>query len=105
VVSSFLAEVLLDLNTRDGSIPLGIICDEPRQLQRWRNLPVHYVIPQYPLITPELVQEIHGAGKTLFAWTVNDRRPMLRLADWGVDGIISDETELLVKTLRPSAKS
>ena len=25
---------------------------------------------------------------------------MLRLADWGVDGIISDDTELLVRTLK-----
>jgi hypothetical protein len=25
---------------------------------------------------------------------------MLRLADWGVDGIISDNTELLVQTFR-----
>jgi len=26
---------------------------------------------------------------------------MLRAAKWGVEGIISDETELLVNTLRP----
>jgi glycerophosphoryl diester phosphodiesterase len=104
VVSSFLLEVLLDLNTRNDLIPLGIICDDPKQLQRWRDLPVQYVIPQYRLVTPELVQEIHDAGKILFAWTVNDRRLMLRLAGWGIDGIISDETELLVKTLRPSAR-
>lgn len=105
VVSSFLPEVLLDLNTRNNSIPLGIICDEQKQLQRWRKLPVQYVMPQHSLITAELVQEIHDVGKMLFAWTVNDRRQMLRLAEWRVDGIISDETELLLKTLRPSAQS
>jgi glycerophosphoryl diester phosphodiesterase len=103
VVSSFLPEVLLDLKLRNDAIPLGIICDDQRQVQRWRELPVQYVMPQYSLITPDLVQEIHEAGKMLFAWTVNERRQMLRLAEWRVDGIISDETELLVKTLRTSA--
>ena len=36
----------------------------------------------------------------IFVWTVNDPEAMLRLAAWGVDGIISDDTELLVRTLR-----
>jgi hypothetical protein len=30
---------------------------------------------------------------------VNDMEAMLRMANWGVDGIISDETERLVHTL------
>ena len=45
---------------------------------------------------------MHNAGKNLLTWTVNDPDVMLRLADWGVDGIISDETELLVQTFRES---
>ncbi len=31
---------------------------------------------------------------------MNDQEAMLRLADLGVDGIISDDTELLVRTFR-----
>ena len=100
VVSSFLPDVLLEMNARSREIPLGIICDEQKQLQRWLELPIQYVIAQYSLVTQELVEVVHNAEKTLFVWTVNDRRAMLRLADWGVDGIISDETELLVKTMR-----
>lgn len=100
VVSSFLPEVLIELNSRAASIPLGIISDDHEQLQRWPDLPVQYVIPQYSMISHELVEKVHNSGKLLFAWTVNDPRPMRRLADWGVDGIISDETQLLVKTLR-----
>jgi len=36
----------------------------------------------------------------VFAWTVNDAKSMVRLTNWGVDGIISDDTQLLAKTLR-----
>jgi glycerophosphoryl diester phosphodiesterase len=50
-----------------------------------------------------LLRDIHDAGKTSFVWTVNDRESMLRFAEWSVDGIISDETELMVRTLRAAA--
>lgn len=100
VVSSFLPEVVLEMNARSRDIPLGIICDNQKQLQRWPELPIQYVMAQYSLVTRELAEAVHNAGKTLFAWTVNDRRTITRLADWGVDAIISDETELLVKTMQ-----
>jgi glycerophosphoryl diester phosphodiesterase len=100
VVSSFLPEVVMELKTRSATIQAGIICDKPTQLAGWRNLNIEYVIPQHSLVTRKLVREVHNAGKKLVAWTVNDPAAMLRLADWGVDGIISDETELLVRTLR-----
>jgi glycerophosphoryl diester phosphodiesterase len=101
VVSSFLPEVLSELRVRSGSVVLGIICDKPNQLARWKELSVQYVIPHYSLITRELVNEVHQAGRSLLAWTVNDKDSMLRLRDWSVDGIISDDTELLVRTLGP----
>jgi glycerophosphoryl diester phosphodiesterase len=33
-------------------------------------------------------------------WTVNLEERMREFAEWGVDAIISDETELLVTSLR-----
>jgi len=98
VVSSFLPEVLTNLRVRSPETVLGFICDRQVDLDRWQDLPVTYVIPHYSLITAKLVQEVHDAGKVLFTWTVNDRASMQRLAEWGVDGIISDKTEFLVKT-------
>ena len=99
VVSSFLPEVLSQLRIRSASLPLGIICDQKKQLDHWRELPVEYVVLHRSLITRRLVEAIHKAGKMLFAWTVNDKPSMLRLADWKVDGIISDQTERLAQTL------
>ena len=98
VVSSFLPEVVMEVKTRSAKVQAGIICDKPRQLAGWRESTVEYVIPHYSLVTPKLVEEVHSAGKKLFTWTVNDRKRMLRLAEWGVDGIISDDTQLLVET-------
>jgi len=102
VVSSFLPEVVMELKTRSANVQAGLICDKPKQLAGWRKLNVDYVIPHYSLVTRKLVQEVHGAGKKLLTWTVNDPTAMLRIANWGVDGIISDETGLLVQTFRES---
>jgi glycerophosphoryl diester phosphodiesterase len=98
VVSSFLLEVVMELKTRSAKIQTGFICDKPGHLAGWRESGVEYVIPQYSLVTHKLVEDVHSAGKKLLTWTVNDPKVMLRVADWKVDGIISDDTQLLVST-------
>jgi glycerophosphoryl diester phosphodiesterase len=100
VVSSFIPDVVMDLEARSSTVSIGIICETAAQLACWRQLPVDYVIPHQSLVDQAVVQEIQQAGLRIFVWTVNDREAMLRLAAWGVDGIISDKTELMVGTLR-----
>jgi glycerophosphoryl diester phosphodiesterase len=98
VVSSFLPEVSMELKARSAKVQTGIICDKPGPLACWRDTNPEYVIPHHSLVTSKLVKEVHNDNKKLFAWTVNSQTEMLRLADWGVDGIISDDTELLAQT-------
>jgi glycerophosphoryl diester phosphodiesterase len=100
VVSSFIPDVLMDLEARSSMVCIGLICENTAQLARWRDLPVDCVIPHYSLVDRLMVQDIQGAGHRIFVWTVNDEETMRRLAHWGVDGIISDDTELLVRTLK-----
>lgn len=99
VISSFLPAALLEFHEADSLLPLGLICDTHSQLQHWQRLPLQFVIPHHKLLTQTLLQELHSASMSVLVWTVNDPRDMRRLADWGVQGIISDETELLVQTL------
>ncbi len=99
-VSSFLPSVVRKLHALDSGLPLGIICQSRWQLRRWKTLPVTQVIPNYRLLTLALVQRLHAGGKTVITWTVNNPAQMLRATALGVDGIISDDTELLVKTMR-----
>jgi glycerophosphoryl diester phosphodiesterase len=103
VVSSFHPEVVLELKARSAAIPVGIICAKPSQLVRWRKLPVNYVIVEKSLVNRRLVQLIQQTRRRILVWTVNDKRSMLRLASWEVDGIISDDTQLLVTTLGKKA--
>lgn len=100
VVSSFIPEVIMELKARSAVVPAGIICQKASELVRWRELPSEYVIVHHSLLTRRLIRLIHSAGRKVFAWTVNDKKTMLRLTNWEVDGIISDKTDLLVKTIR-----
>jgi glycerophosphoryl diester phosphodiesterase len=98
-ISSFLPSVVRKLHALDSSLVLGAISKSYWHLRRWKALPVSYVVPHYRLLTQKLVDELHAAGKTVITWTVNDPRKMLSAAEMGVDGIISDDTKLLVETL------
>jgi glycerophosphoryl diester phosphodiesterase len=105
VVSSFLPQVIMELKARSAAVPAGIICDKQVQLASWRKLPIEYVIVEKGLVKPGLVEQVHAAGHKLLVWTVNDAKSMRWLVRWGVDGIISDDTQRLVRTIKaPSEK-
>jgi glycerophosphoryl diester phosphodiesterase len=99
VVSSFIPAVLRQMNALDSAIPLGLICETRDELSRWKDLPVEHVIPHRKLVDPKGIAMIREAGKKILVWTVNDAKAMLRFAQAGVDGIISDDTQLLAGTL------
>jgi glycerophosphoryl diester phosphodiesterase len=98
-ISSFLPSVVRKLHALDPSLILGAISKSYWHLRRWKTLPVSYVVPHFSLLTQKLVDELHAADKTVITWTVNDPPKMLQVAAMGVDGIISDDTKLLVETL------
>jgi glycerophosphoryl diester phosphodiesterase len=98
VVSSFLPEVLSAVHQRDAAIPLGFLYEGQEEPQP--ALPLAYLVPHFTLVNRELVEEAHASGRKIMTWTVNRVDDMRRFADWGVDAIISDDTEFLVRTLR-----
>ncbi len=100
VVSSFLPEALTAIHDRDPAIPLGFLCDGRDALRAWRESPAEWVIPHCKLVNAELVKQVHAAGKKMMVWTVNRAGQMREMAAWGVDAMISDETEVMVKTVR-----
>lgn len=91
VVSSFLPHLLLRIHEIAGDVPLGYICEHRRDAERWPVLPIAAFIPHHKLVSSRLIEEVHSRGLRLLTWTVNQQRELLRLASWGVDGLISDD--------------
>ena len=100
VVSSFLPDALTAIRDLDPAIPLGFLCQSRDRLRGWRKSPAEWVIPQFELADRELVETVHAAGKKIMVWTVNRAEHMREFAAWGVDAIISDETERLAEIVR-----
>ncbi len=54
----------------------------------------HVLWEEWPFIDAELVETVHRAGRTLFAWTVNDAERMEQLLRLGVDGLCTDRPDV-----------
>ena len=103
VISSFLPDVLSAVFEQNQQLPLGLICENVPQFRRWPSLPIGALMLHRKLAARYAIDELHAAGKTVFVWTVNEQRQMMEFAERGVEGLISDDTRLLVETLGASA--
>lgn len=56
--------------------------------------------PHYSLVTPQVVDYCHKNSMKIIPWTVNDEKKMAELKEMGVDGIITDYPEKLVKIVQ-----
>jgi glycerophosphoryl diester phosphodiesterase len=63
--------------------------------RRFAALSVRCTQVPVSVATALLVRRAHAAGLQVHVWTVNDRRVMTALLDLGVDGIMTDEAEIL----------
>jgi glycerophosphoryl diester phosphodiesterase len=77
---------------------LGFLGESADALHAWRNFPVQAFLPRHDLIDWSLIEAVHKAGRQIMTWTVNSSRQMRRLAEWGIDGLISDNPQLLYQT-------
>ncbi len=51
------------------------------------------------VVTPRLLRGAHAAGVEVHVWTVNDLADMERLLDLGVDGLVTDRTDLALRAV------
>lgn len=53
------------------------------------------------VVTPAVIRACHDRGAAVWAWTVDDARAISRLANAGVDGVITNDPRLFAGTLTP----
>ncbi|MBI5650711.1 MAG: glycerophosphodiester phosphodiesterase [Chloroflexi bacterium] len=58
-----------------------------------------FFLPTSTTVTEALVRAVHARGLKIGTWTVNTAGEMKRLADWGVDGITTNNPDELKKVL------
>jgi len=50
---------------------------------------------RHTLLSPEVIAGLHDAGLKVYAWTVNTSHRAEELRSWGIDGLISDDLDVL----------
>jgi len=86
------------------SIPTGFLTDEDlgAEVAVGRAAAHDHVAinPADSIVTPRWIAEAANAGLAVYVWTVDDPGRMIELVEMGVDGIITNNPALAVKTLR-----
>jgi len=92
LVSSFDLQELRVFREFLPDIRLAIICEHELAniWQLMEELEVWSLHLNLPLVTSEVIAEIHRRGVRLFVFTVNKRSDLQRMHQLGVDGIFSD---------------
>lgn len=78
-------------------VPLAFLVASATSLRLLPVLPVAAVHPHHSLVNGERVRAWHADGLKVYTWTVNDADLARRLLDDGVDGLIGDVPELLLR--------
>ena len=61
------------------------------------QLPTHYFC--FPLVTKKILKYAHNLKYKLHIWTINDEKEMIKYIEMGVDGIMTDECDILKSIL------
>jgi len=94
-IQSFDPRTLRILNDRPEGIRLSFLVEKKQSgefstwIQRLGFKP-DVISPEFSLVTPELIDFFHKQGVRVIVWTVNELPDLFRMAELGVDGIISD---------------
>lgn len=105
IVSSFEMGALRAMRERSPQARLGVLWHNADLDPMWllaEGLEARSIHPLWSLVDAALVKEAHERGCEVIAWTVNEPEHIARLAELGVDGIISDYPERLAEILGPA---
>jgi len=99
-IQSFDPRTLQVLHKMDAGVLTALLVENKdgfaKNIERLGFAPTIYS-PYYLLVNADLVKEAHDRKMAVLPWTVNEEKDMKAMADLGVDGIISDYPDRLVK--------
>ena len=107
IISSFMFKELLKLQEINSKLKLALLIPpeihSSRRLTKYCNKAIEnnfYAIhPYFKSINNEVVKTIHDNDLLVNVWTVNEKLEIKEVLEMGVDGIISDDIQLVKQVL------
>lgn len=106
LISSFWMPLLVEARERLPEADLGILTaaaydpDGNLALSAAIEGRCPFALPEDPAVTEDSIRSLHLAGKQAIVWTVDDPNRLRLLADWSVEGIITNDTEIARRATR-----
>ena len=95
IISSFDWNLLQETSNLNSKISIGILTEEnlDTALAFAETIKARAIHPDFQLLNKENVQEIQEKGFLVFPWTVNTEEDILKIKNYKVNGIISDNPD------------
>lgn len=92
IISSFQKNELFKVRQFDEKVPLAVLskASVPEAIELGKKLNASAIHPSLGIITRDNTKLCRDEGFKVNVWTVNERSDILRMIEFGVDGIISD---------------
>ena len=109
IFSSFNPLALVRVRRCLPQVPVGLLAlpGWPGAWARsWIGRLLHYdaLHPALVDVSPAMVEKVHRHGERINVYTVNQAQEMRRLAQWGVDGLITDDPLLALRVLSVASR-
>jgi glycerophosphoryl diester phosphodiesterase len=104
ILQSFDVQIMNEINKTDPDIITSLLVENSESLQAnlgKLNFTPSIYGPDFNFVTEEMIKELHAKKIKLIPWTVNEEKDVMRLFEWGADGIISDYPDRAMKILGP----
>ncbi|MEG0550962.1 MAG: glycerophosphodiester phosphodiesterase [Vagococcus sp.] len=97
IIQSLSFDVVEELKKKEPKIVVGYIM--PFSIVGPPDGEMDFITIEYTTLTSTFINTANLKGKEVYAWTPNDEETITRMLFYGVDGIITDQMEMLNDTL------
>ncbi len=91
---SFHIDILRRIREMNSKIDIGLITVRHVDLRQILKLRPFAILPQYSIVNPRTVKEIHAHKLRVYVWTINDISLGVKMMNYGVDGIATDRPDI-----------
>ena len=99
-LQSFDLTILEEIKKQSPQMPVALLVDENEtissKLAKLSYQP-EIISPYFKLLTFNTIKDYKAQGYRIIPWTVNEKQDMFKMLNWGVDGIITDYPDRLLK--------
>ncbi|MDT2815783.1 glycerophosphodiester phosphodiesterase [Vagococcus carniphilus] len=102
IIQSLSFDIVEELKKKEPRIVVGYIM--PFSIVGPPDGEMDFITMEYTTLNASFVTNANAKGKDVYAWTPNDEETITRMMFYGVDGIITDQMDMLNQTMVDESK-